>query len=526
MDGLLVLVCASAVLAADSQTNPTPDAGASETVVARTLAVQAALQQGKEQLLHGDYRAGVATLEAQLAYINGNQFYLKLLQDAYRGYVKELRLAKREDEAQRYFRRLLILDKSAVFGPPLRGQGAAAAATSQVRAKPARPAPVVRLKSAEDPFDASNAASMAEPQAAVLARADQEFEHKHYREAALLYEQGQPELNAQRDRWGYAKLSQVVERINQAEHAPPAWPDLEEQVRVAINLAPRLDAYGRFLLKEIERARAEAVAGGQEERPAIAVHHLPADASGWSVAETGSFRIFHKQSPDFAEKAADVAEKTRASMQQKWFGSVEEPWSLKCDLYLHPTAEDYSKATGQNNSPGHSSFRVENGRLVQRRIDLHCDDPNLLTAVLPHETTHVVLAGAFGGRLLPRWADEGMAVLAEPRPKIERHLTNLVSCRQREELFHLGVLLQLEDYPTNPQHVGAFYAESVSVVEFLTQQRGPQEFTFFLHDGLRYGFEKSLQRHYNYASFADLEKRWVEYAFPPAGTRQVAEQTQ
>ena len=121
MDGLLVLVCASAVLAADSQTNPTPDAGASETVVARTLAVQAALQQGKEQLLHGDYRAGVATLEAQLAYINGNQFYLKLLQDAYRGYVKELRLAKREDEAQRYFRRLLILDKSAVFGPPLRG---------------------------------------------------------------------------------------------------------------------------------------------------------------------------------------------------------------------------------------------------------------------------------------------------------------------------------------------------------------------------------------------------------------------
>jgi hypothetical protein len=519
MDGLLALFCAGAVLAGDPQSNASSDPGAGDTVVTRTLAVQAALQQGKEQLLHGDYRAAVTTLESQLAYINGNQVYLKLLQDAYRGYVKELRLTKQEDEAQRYLRRLSILDKNAPFDSALRSKGAAG---NSPQSASRNDKPIIRLKSAEDPFELASA-SLADRQFALLARADREFEGRHYREAALLYEQARPGDSGPRERWGYCKLFEVVERLNQADRSRPSWPELESQVRVAINLAPRLEAYGSSLLKEIERSRADSDSGGS--RPAVAVRHLPPDAQGWSVAETASFRILHKQSPQYAERAADVAERTRATMQQKWFGSVEEPWALKCELYLHPTGQDYSQATGQYNSPGHSTFRIENSRLVQRRIDLHCDEPNLLTAVLPHETTHVVLAGAFGGRLLPRWADEGMAVLAEPQLKIERHLNNLVNCRQRSELFRLQDLLQLEDYPSDPRYIGAFYAQSVSVVQFLAQQRGPREFTLFLHDGLRYGFEKALQRHYSYRSFADLERRWVEYAFQGNGIRQVAEQT-
>ena len=33
--------------------------------------------------------------------------------------------------------------------------------------------------------------------------------------------------------------------------------------------------------------------------------------------------------------------------------------------------------------------------MVGRRIDLRCDDGHLFDAVLPHETTHVVLADRF-----------------------------------------------------------------------------------------------------------------------------------
>jgi hypothetical protein len=38
-------------------------------------------------------------------------------------------------------------------------------------------------------------------------------------------------------------------------------------------------------------------------------------------------------------------------------------------------------------------------------------------------------------------------------------------------------------------------------------------FTQFLHDGLRYGFEKALERNYGYRSFAEFEQRWSRYAF-------------
>src|SRR2546430_5181987 len=48
-------------------------------------------------------------LESQLARINGNAAYLALLRDAYRAYVKELRLANQEAAARTYLQRLQVL---------------------------------------------------------------------------------------------------------------------------------------------------------------------------------------------------------------------------------------------------------------------------------------------------------------------------------------------------------------------------------------------------------------------------------
>src|SRR5437764_2548178 len=100
MEGLFALVCAGAVLTADpsgqvSQASP-DDAN---KLVETRLAVQAAMQKGSELLLRGEYGAAVDVLESQLAQIDGSRVYLNLLRDAYRGYVKELRLARRDGDA-------------------------------------------------------------------------------------------------------------------------------------------------------------------------------------------------------------------------------------------------------------------------------------------------------------------------------------------------------------------------------------------------------------------------------------------
>src|SRR5262245_55363795 len=130
MEGLFALVCASTVLAAGPTGTPTPKDDR-ETTIADTLAVQTALEQGRESLVKSDFKQAVYVLESQLPRINGSRIYLSALQEAYRGRVKELRLAKQDAEAQKYLDRLRILDPGAVLDKSLTAGPAA----------PARPTP-------------------------------------------------------------------------------------------------------------------------------------------------------------------------------------------------------------------------------------------------------------------------------------------------------------------------------------------------------------------------------------------------
>src|SRR5713226_6805084 len=140
MDGLMALVCASALVAAGPSVAAPPVAGENrDSVLATTLAVQRALQQGREHLLHAEYGAAVDALESQLPYINGNQVYLKLLQEAYRRYVQELRLKKQDAEAERYLRRLYILDRGAFLDKAVAGGNLPPPAAPA--AGPGKPAP-------------------------------------------------------------------------------------------------------------------------------------------------------------------------------------------------------------------------------------------------------------------------------------------------------------------------------------------------------------------------------------------------
>src|SRR5262249_11376939 len=91
-------------------------------------------------------------------------------------------------------------------------------------------------------------------------------------------------------------------------------------------------------------------------------------------------------------------------------------------------------------------------------------------------------------------------------------------CHQAGQFFRLQELMQLEDYPEDSRYISAFYAQSVALVEFLTNQRGPQAFTQFLHDGMRYGYEKALERNYGYRNFAELEQRWAQSVFHEHGS--------
>jgi tetratricopeptide (TPR) repeat protein len=519
-DGLIALLCAFALgaphLLSPAQAAPGDDR---DSMIATTLVVQTAMQQARDFLLRNDSKSAVQVLEAQLARINGNAAYLTLLRDAYRARIKELRLAGQEAEAQRYLERLQVLDPGAALdGSFVRGANAPAQPAPQAPAKPTAAAPPKtdatargKMEEEEDPFRPAREDKQGKGRS-LLARAESEFSNRRYKEAGQLFEQAhQVDANVVAgclDRWAYCKLFRVVEQLNQTG-ASPSWSDLEQETRQALAMAPKLD-YAQQLLAEIDKRKTAKTA----KEPTVAVQHYEADANGWARAETANFRVFHAQPREVAEQAAQIAERTRTTIAAKWFGGFKDDWSPRCDIYLYATAQEYRHATqAPADSPGHSTFRSDAGRIISRRIDLPCDDVNnMLVAVLPHEATHAVLAGQFGDQRIPPWADEGMAVLTEPRDRIERHLRNLPRCRREDQLFSVKDLMTMTNYP-DPRYITAFYAESVSLVEYLSAEKGPQEFSLFLREAIRNGYEASLQKHYGHRSFDELQQKWVQKAF-------------
>jgi hypothetical protein len=250
----------------------------------------------------------------------------------------------------------------------------------------------------------------------------------------------------------------------------------------------------------------------QRELAAISMRHLQ-PWEGWQRTETANFRIYHNQPRELAEKVAWQAEVTRRDMSRRWLGSVPADWMPRCIITLHANVNDYCRDTGLPPGPGRSQFRSDNGRVTSRSIDLLCENTDrMLQSVLPHEATHIVLGEHFIDRQIPRWADEGMAILSEPRERIELHLDGLEQFRQDRLLFSVGQLMKQRDYPDR-QQAGAFYAQSVSLVEFMAREKGPRTFTRFLQDAQKIGYEEALQKHYGYGGFAELQRRWSGQAF-------------
>jgi hypothetical protein len=202
-----------------------------------------------------------------------------------------------------------------------------------------------------------------------------------------------------------------------------------------------------------------------------------------------------------ADKVAETAERTRAAVQRRWFGEAAADWDSRCDLYLKATAS----------SPGLTTTRADGTRVVSRRIDLQADHRDLLSSVLPHEVAHAVLAGQFGDHPVPKWADEGIAMLTEPDTRQQKYLRDLGRFREDKRLLTTGDLIQSNDYP-EVRSLGAFYAQSVSLVDFLSREKGAPVFTAFVRDIEREGCAKALKRNYGWDA-DELERRWRKFAF-------------
>ena len=230
----------------------------------------------------------------------------------------------------------------------------------------------------------------------------------------------------------------------------------------------------------------------------------------WFVQETPNFQVWSQLPEHDRQLLAESCEAWRRDFQAEWFGRQSAGcWEPKCQVVVHPTAEGYNRALGRLNdrSVGCTTLKLDEGRVVYRRIDLRADAADWQTSALPHELTHVVIAGYLGRGDLPPWADEGMAALAEPEAKQARRAAALEQSRASGHVYAVRDLLALNQ-PPRAEYRSAFYGQSVSLVRFLVEREGHEGFVEFLQASASRGQEPALRDVYGIHDAEELERLW------------------
>lgn len=233
----------------------------------------------------------------------------------------------------------------------------------------------------------------------------------------------------------------------------------------------------------------------------------------WTVAYSPNFRCCCQLSNTGCIQLMEQCEDWLQLLRQTWTeGEADKTvWNPKCELVLHPSQTAYNRALNRpgGTSVGSTQMTFDEGRCVFRRIDLRADAKDWQHGALPHELTHTVLAERFRGRPLPRWIDEGIAMLSESEGKRRERLLDLRRTLDRGRSMPIHQLLRIDRQPA-PDLRDAFYGQSLGLTAWFVERSTPAEFATFVEELLTDGFEPALVRHYKLRGISELQLQWNE----------------
>jgi hypothetical protein len=222
-------------------------------------------------------------------------------------------------------------------------------------------------------------------------------------------------------------------------------------------------------------------------------------ASMGAAYPTTNFMV-EAPTPEIAQQVGQAAEYYRKQKALEWLGQEMAPWPERCPLKVHVT---------MNGPGGATSFAFDRGRVLGQHMHIEGPLDRLLASVLPHEVTHTVFAYYFR-RPLPRWADEGGAVLSEDdierdrHDRLVRHILNTPGRR-----IPLRRLFSLQDYPSD---VMVLYAEGFSVASYLVNNSNKQTFLAFIGQGMSgNNWDYAVRACYHMNSVEELEEAWLTH---------------
>jgi hypothetical protein len=206
--------------------------------------------------------------------------------------------------------------------------------------------------------------------------------------------------------------------------------------------------------------------------------------------------IVEAPTQEIAERMGQWAEYYRKEKALQWLGREMPPWPEPCPLHIKVT---------RGSAGGATSFNFEHG--VWQTMEIEGNLERLQNSVLPHEVTHTVFAHYFRCPV-PRWADEGGAVLSEDELERNNHDLMVRQILNSGRSIALRSLFSLREYP---REVGALYAEGYSVSDFLVGSSSRRIFLDFVAHGMQYGWDSAVRTHYRYQNVEQLQESWLNY---------------
>ena len=212
--------------------------------------------------------------------------------------------------------------------------------------------------------------------------------------------------------------------------------------------------------------------------------------------QTSNFIIRNAPSYELARQFGETAEQCRKELAVLWLGEELPQWSAPCPITVK---------VGNVGAGGETSMQFGNGHVFDWDMRIQGSAEAILTAVLPHEITHMILASHFRERV-PRWADEGAATFVENDKERQNYRRLLYQYLRTGRGIPFNKMFRMAEYPSDQMPL---YAQSFSLAEFLIMQQGHQHYVDFVGMGMRTGnWPQAICDYYGYENLGELQVKW------------------
>jgi len=217
------------------------------------------------------------------------------------------------------------------------------------------------------------------------------------------------------------------------------------------------------------------------------------------TARTERF-IVHARNQKLAGLAAGYAERYLTKLTERFMRGIAWPRVTTVEIY-----RDHKEYVLKSGMPAWSGggfvYRPMGVDNILRRVYLFQLDQNkrylrdLLSEILPHELTHLVLQEYFGERQIPRALNEGLAMYMEEGNRAHKYDWKAYEAAKRNRHFKLVDLYGAFGYPKDPNRIWLFYSQSASVTRFMVDRLEPAQMAAAI-DELKHGrpMQHALQR--------------------------------